>query len=121
MRSWGQLGQFGTVRNSEEVAQFRVAKKSCDSELPSTPNCPQLFLFATLLQQLCHEPRPAGLMASPNACTSISVKIFIEEDEVLPMRVGLKLLGLAIDRSMSVVIPEKEVSETTGEITGHFP
>jgi hypothetical protein len=60
-------------------------------------------------------------MAGPNARTDVPVEVFVEEDEVLPMRIGLKLLCPAIDRSMRVTITEKEVREATREITGDFP
>ena len=60
-------------------------------------------------------------MAGPNARTDVPVEVFIEEDEVLPMRIGLKLLGPAIHWTSTVPIAKKEVREATREVTGNFP
>jgi hypothetical protein len=42
---------------------------------------------ATLLNQLSDEGGPAGLMTGAQACAVVTVKIFVEQDQVAPMLV----------------------------------
>ena len=65
-------------------------------------------LFAILLNQLCHQGGPAGLMAGTDARTIIAVEILVERNQVAPVRIVLKLLSAAEDRPPPVLIAAKD-------------
>lgn len=64
-------------------------------------------LFTVLLEQLCDERGPAGLVACTDARAVISVKVFVEGDQVAPVRIGLKSRGAPKDRAASVSVKQK--------------
>ena len=41
-------------------------------------------------------------MAGANAGAVVSMEVFVKQDEIAPVRVGLKLLGAAIERTPAV-------------------
>jgi hypothetical protein len=51
-----------------------------------------------------HAPGPAGLVARAKARSVIAVKVFIEQDEILPVGIGLELLGPPVYRTPSLFI-----------------
>ena len=51
------------------------------------------------LDELGHQPGPAGLMAGAQPGTVVAVEVFVEEDVVAPVGIGLEFLRAAIDRS----------------------
>jgi hypothetical protein len=59
------------------------------------------------LDQLGNAARPAGLMACSKPCTVVTMKIFIKENEISPVRVGLELLCATVHRPSTVLIAEK--------------
>ena len=50
-------------------------------------------LFATLLQEFSHQRGPTRLVTGADAGTVIAVKIFVEQDQITPLRIVLKFLG----------------------------
>src|SRR5215472_11098337 len=56
----------------------------------------------------CNNTGPSGLMARAKTSTIVTVKILVEEDVVLPVRIFLKLLRPAIDRTLTVGITQKD-------------
>jgi hypothetical protein len=54
-----------------------------------------------------HESGPPSLVTSTNAGSVISVEVFVEQDEIAPVRIGLKLVGIAIHRTMSLRVTQK--------------
>src|SRR6516225_11628564 len=52
-------------------------------------------LFSTLLNKLGHEAGPAGLMVRADTGAAVPVEVFVEEHQLLPMGIGLKLFDLA--------------------------
>ena len=65
-------------------------------------------LLAILLNQLCHQGGPAGLMAGADARTIIAVEILVERNQVAPVRIALKLLGIAEDRPSPILVARKD-------------
>jgi hypothetical protein len=59
------------------------------------------------LYQFRHCDSPAGLMARPEAGPIVTVKVFIKEDVVAPVRVGLELLSATIDRPPALLITQE--------------
>ena len=47
--------------------------------------------FAALLEQLRDQACPTSLVTRTHSCSGISVKVLVEENEITPVRVGLKL------------------------------
>src|SRR2546422_9064454 len=78
-------------------------------------------LLPALLQQLCDEPRPAGLVAGPDARTVVAVEVFVEEDQVAPVRVTLKFLGPPVDGTAPVLVAEEDSREAPRDLAGYRP
>jgi hypothetical protein len=53
--------------------------------------------------QSSHEACPAGLMACPDTGTIVAMEVFVEEDEVPPMRIGLAFSFAAAYGTSSVI------------------
>ena len=51
------------------------------------------ILLATLFDQFGDETSPTGLMAGTDSCAVVAMKVFVEKDEVAPVRIALKGLG----------------------------
>src|SRR5215467_4977391 len=58
-----------------------------------------------------HRPRddsgPPGLVAGAETCAIVTMKIFIEQDEIAPVRVLLKLAVASVHRSSSIPVSKK--------------
>src|SRR5437899_5386772 len=78
-------------------------------------------LLPALLQQLCDEPRPAGLVAGPDARAVVAVEVFVEEDQVAPVRVTLKFLGPPVDGTAPVLVAEEDSREAPLDLAGDRP
>src|SRR5712692_10107818 len=94
-------------------------RRVCDQS--PTPSSQPLFLFSTLLQQLRDQAGPASLVAGTDAGAVVTMKILVEEDEILPVRVALKLLRATVDRSPTVRAVQKDARETAGEFCRDLP
>jgi hypothetical protein len=46
-----------------------------------------------------HQAGPSSLVAGADACAIIAIKVFVEEDMVAPVGVGLEFLRAAKDRA----------------------
>src|SRR5207244_12585348 len=68
-------------------------------------------LRAALLEQFCHEPGPARLVACADAGTVVAVEVFMEQHEVPPVRIVVKLLHSPIDRPPSVCPPQENAEQ----------
>src|SRR5690349_20032735 len=53
---------------------------------------------AVQLDEFGHEPRPSGLMAGAEPGAVVAVEVLVEQNVVVPVRIGLELLGAAVDR-----------------------
>src|SRR5215469_6049547 len=83
-----------------------------------------LVLFtrlATLLHQLCDHACPSCLVAGSDAAARISVKVLVEQDQVAPVRVGLKFLEISEDRAPSVLVLQEYAGHAARKFTGNFP
>src|SRR5258708_34364427 len=61
-----------------------------------------LLLLAALLQQFRHHSRPSRLMAGAQALSCVSVKAFVKEHQVAPVRIGLEALVAPVDPAAAV-------------------
>src|SRR6266851_1558398 len=78
-------------------------------------------LLPALLEQLGHEPRPAGLMAGAYAGPIVAVEVLVEEDEVAPVRIPVENLRPAVDRATAVLARQEEVREPPRQLGRHLP
>ena len=70
--------------------------------------------LAALLHQLGDDARPPRLMAGAHSGAGVSVEIFVEQNQVAPVRIGLEFLKSAKDRSAAFVISKKDVRHAAG-------
>src|SRR5207244_13175639 len=82
---------------------------------------PRVGLFPALLEQLRHAPRPAGLVAGPDPGAVVTVEVFVEEDQVAPVRIALEALGPAIHGAAPVLVTEEDAGEAPRNLRGHRP
>ena len=96
-------GFLGTQRASEshEAWLFDGIRGAIEASLPG------------LVEQLCHEASPAGLMAGAQSRSSIAVKIFVKQNQVPPPGIILKFFKRAIHGPPSLFIPQKNVRQGT--------
>ena len=64
------------------------------------------------------DPRPAGLVAGPEAGPVVAVEILVEQHEIAPVRVFLELPGSAIDRPPALLVLEKGVRQAARDLFG---
>ena len=67
---------------------------------------------------LGHEASPAGLVARAQSRPVVAVKVFIEEEMVAPMRIGLELLRATIDRTLPLFIPQEDPAQPIRDLLG---
>ena len=60
-------------------------------------------------------------MARADAGAGIAVKIFVEEDEVAPVRIGLELLLSPVHGSPAVRVAEEDAREASRDLGGDVP
>jgi hypothetical protein len=58
------------------------------------------------LNEASYESGPAGLVTRANSGPIVAVKIFVEENQILPIRVFLELLGATVDGPFSILSGE---------------
>ena len=77
--------------------------------------------FSILLNQFGDQGGPAGLMAGADTGAVIAMETFVKWDEIAPVRVVLKFLGAAENRSATVFIAQKDICEPLGNVSGGLP
>ena len=73
-------------------------------------------LGETWLKNFCDEAGPAGLMACAEPGAVVAVEVFVEEDVVAPVGIGLELFRAAVDGSPAVWCGEPDGDEPVGEV-----
>src|SRR5215475_12078680 len=72
------------------------------------------------LNQFGDQTSPSGLMARSQAGSVITVEVFVEQEVVSPVRIGLKFLRAAINRPAARPITEKDPDQSLTDFMGHF-
>src|SRR5262249_26562216 len=71
-----------------------------------------------------HEPSdnagPAGLVAGAEAGSVIAMEVFVEQNQVAPVRVLLKLSGAAIDRTPAIFAAQKNAGQSARDLCSHL-
>jgi hypothetical protein len=75
---------------------------------------------AKKLDQFCDRAGPAGLMAGPQARAVVSVEVFVEQQVILPLRIGLEFLRASVNRPPSSLIPQEDPDQPIGKVPSYF-
>jgi hypothetical protein len=78
-------------------------------------------IFCPLPYQLCHQPCPTGLMACSQSGPILTLKVFVEQDQVTPVRVFLEYLRATIYRPSPGTIPQENAYQSLGQLHRYFP
>lgn len=81
---------------------------------------PRRIQIAIKMDELGHEPGPAGLMAGAQSRPVVAVEIFVKEDVIAPMGIGLELLCAAVYRTPAALIAQEDPSEPVGDLLAHL-
>src|SRR3954470_7239040 len=77
-----------------------------------------------------HQPRddsrPPGLMARPETRAVVAVEVLVEQEQIAPVRIGLKLRRSSVDGAMSVAVAQEDGGEAARDflrdlIERHLP
>src|SRR5262245_34500253 len=63
---------------------------------------------------------PSSLVTCAQPCAIVTVKIFVKEDVIVPMRIGLELLGSAIDWTPAIRIFKKDIRKPSADLLSHL-
>src|SRR4030095_13740231 len=74
-----------------------------------------------LVDQLGDQSGPTSLVARAQAGAGVAVKIFVEENQVLPMGIAVELLETPVRRALAVVVPKEDTDEPFRQVVGHLP
>src|SRR5262245_22663655 len=66
----------------------------------------------------CNDPRPAGLMASPQPGAVVTMEILVKLNQIAPVLVLLELPHSTVHRSAAVLAFEKYAGQTPREFLG---
>ena len=69
---------------------------------------PSPALPAALLKKLGDRRRPAGLMAGPHAPPVVPVKVFIERDVILEVRIALEFFDISEYRTAARLVTQEQ-------------
>src|SRR4051812_10087259 len=69
-----------------------------------------------LLDHASDHTGPARLVARADAGAIVAVEILVEEDQILPVRVFLKLRRAAVDRAAAVVAPHEDTDQAARDL-----
>ena len=83
------------------------------------PTCPDIRAFAAcscsasalLLNQHCHEASPARLVACAKSCSTITIKVFMEQKIVAPVEIALQLVVSPMVGAASRLALQEEADE----------
>src|SRR5437773_12113388 len=78
-------------------------------------------LFAVLLHELGEQGGPSCLVACADARAVVAVKIFVKENQISPVGIGLEPLFAAIERPPAVAGAQENSGQPMRELLGHFP
>jgi hypothetical protein len=60
-------------------------------------------------------------MAGSDSGAVVAMKIFVEENQIPPVRILLELFCRAVDRPPALFIAKKNIAQTTGNLISHLP
>ena len=75
---------------------------------------------AVKFDELPNQPRPTGLMAGPDACPVISVKVLVEKKVILPVGIGLELLRTPVYWAPIALVTQKDALQAGRDFPTHL-
>src|ERR1700719_56149 len=78
-------------------------------------------LLAALFNQFCDQAGPAGLMTCAEAGAVVAMKIFVEKDEVAPVRIALEEFQSPCHRAPPFLSAKENMGEPPGNSRGSLP
>src|SRR5947209_6516387 len=79
-----------------------------------------ILIFTTLLQQICYQPCPTRLVTCTDACPIISVEVFVEQQQIAPVRIALEFFYPTVDGSAALGIPQKNTGQAARKFVRHL-
>ena len=61
-----------------------------------TRRLPVKRIFGVLMDEFRDHARPAGLVAGTQPCAGVAVEIFVEQDEIAPVGIGVESGTIAV-------------------------
>src|SRR5579883_953511 len=80
-----------------------------------------LALFAALLHEFGEQAGPSGLVAGADAAAVVAVEVFVEQDQVAPVGIGLELVEVAEYRAPAVAVAQEQIVQAAREFGGDLP
>lgn len=77
-------------------------------------------VFTTFKEQVGDEASPAGLVARAQTSTVVTVKVFVEQQQVAPVWVLLELLHVAMYGPVSLFVAQENVRQAVREVACHL-
>src|SRR5579863_7815056 len=84
-------------------------------------NWTSVTLLSALFDQLSDETGPACLVARADAGAVVAMEIFVEKEQVSPMRVFLENFRAAGDGTAAILSTHENVNETARDLSSDFP
>src|SRR6266481_3784146 len=63
---------------------------------------------------------PPRLVAGAEPRSVVTMEVFMEEDQIAPVRIVLELGGPSVNRPPSVGVAQERTGQSAGDFTGHF-
>ena len=77
-------------------------------------------VFNCVLQQSHSERRPTGLMACAKTAAGFAVEVFVEQNEITPVRVGAVFVNFSVTRALASFIRQKDAREPARKLLRDF-
>src|SRR5439155_7331207 len=72
------------------------------------------------VHQARYDARPPGLMTRAQTRAVIAVEVFVEEDQVAPVRILLKLPRAPVNRAAALIVSLEDGAEPARDLLGHL-
>src|SRR5439155_26516778 len=109
----GSLG-MDNVRQPAAPRLLLLDRHGCYAALEQLLGCP----CREQLHETGNDARPASLMAGAKAGAVVAVEVFVEQDEIAPVRVFLELPRAAVDRPPAILVLEEHVRQPARNLLG---
>ena len=74
-----------------------------------------------LLNELGDQPGPPGLVTGPQPATIVAVEVFVEQQQIAPVRILLEDLARAIDWPAALLVAKEDPRQPTLELETDVP
>src|SRR5947209_338942 len=82
------------------------------------------YLLRCRCREQMHRPGddagPTRLVTGAEARAVVAVEVFVELNEIAPVRIGLKLLGPPIDRPFPSLVAQEDIAKPASDFFSHL-